>query len=127
MSKKQTYNGWKNYETWNVKLWIDNEQGSYEYWNEIAREVWEESETREPEYEGQTRAQGFLYDFSQRMKEEFETAKDDILEQQKLTCSTWADLLGAALSEVDWYEIAESYLSDLTIGALAEADSKEAE
>ena len=24
-----TYNGWKNYETWNVKLWLDNEQGTY--------------------------------------------------------------------------------------------------
>ncbi len=23
------YNGWTNYETWNVNLWIDNEYGSY--------------------------------------------------------------------------------------------------
>lgn len=28
------YNGWSNYETWNVKLWIDNEEGSYDYWRE---------------------------------------------------------------------------------------------
>ena len=25
-----TYNGWTNYETWNVALWIDNERGTYE-------------------------------------------------------------------------------------------------
>jgi hypothetical protein len=24
-----TYNGWKNWETWNVALWCDNEEGIY--------------------------------------------------------------------------------------------------
>ena len=29
-----TYNGWKNYETWNVALWIQNNQDLYD----VARE-----------------------------------------------------------------------------------------
>ena len=29
-----SYNGWKNYETWNVALWIGNDEGLYS----IARE-----------------------------------------------------------------------------------------
>lgn len=24
-----TYNGWTNYQTWNVPLWIDNEEATY--------------------------------------------------------------------------------------------------
>jgi hypothetical protein len=33
--KNQRYNGWKNYETWNVALWIGNDQGLYESAKEL--------------------------------------------------------------------------------------------
>jgi hypothetical protein len=28
--KDNTYNGWRNYETWNVALWLQNEEALYE-------------------------------------------------------------------------------------------------
>ena len=37
MNKKE-YNGWYNYETWMVNLWMDNTQQSHEAWRIIARE-----------------------------------------------------------------------------------------
>jgi hypothetical protein len=27
-----SYNGWTNYETWAVSLWLGNEESSYRHW-----------------------------------------------------------------------------------------------
>lgn len=82
------YNGWTNYETWLVKLWMDNDQGSYNYFQEMARE------------------NDNARDLADAIKEAHEAMLPDLE-------GFPADLMNAAMSEVNWREIAESILGDL--------------
>lgn len=98
MTRKE-YNGWTNYETWVVKLWVDNDEGSNNYWAEQADECLEQATRR---HFDASEATGLLAD---AIKEQHETALPDVQ-------GFAADLLNAAMSEVNWYEIAESLLND---------------
>ena len=86
------YNGWKNYETWVVALWIDNDQSTYNYSRELAQEY------RMPD--------GAKYPLADALKSW--VVNDLIPDVSGLA----GDLLGAALDEVNWFEIAENYLSE---------------
>lgn len=110
---EKTYNGWTNYETWNVKLWIDNEEPSYRYWRQTAQECYDEARVtpsanarltgREPF----TQEERATFDLAKRLKDEIEESMPD------LGSSIWADLLNAALSEVNWHEMAASMIDDV--------------
>lgn len=109
MSDESGYNGWKNYETWAVALWIDNDQGTYSHSRERVREIAEEA----PDDANVARAiwnieQAARYNTADWLKE---WVKDELLPD--LGASLAADLLGAACDEVDWSEIAENYLSEI--------------
>ena len=115
METDTTYNGWKNYETWAVALWIDNAQHTYEYARERGRDAMEEAKValdddharygwEITEEKIRNRAARILGD---ALKEEHEEAspcghRADI----------YADLMQAALDSVDWVEIAEHYLPE---------------
>ena len=95
-----SYQGWTNYETWAVSLWLDNEEGSYSYAGELAGESTEEAED-----EQYLEAKHILGDKLKRWMEE---------SMPDLGGTLWADLLNAAFSEVDWTEIAEHYFEEAT-------------
>lgn len=97
-----SYQGWTNYETWNVALWIANDQGSHTHWCERAAEAWEEAEEDAP----LTRSDKARHTLADELK-------DSHAEGFPLNgASTYSDLLGAALSEVNWGEIANGLFED---------------
>lgn len=102
-TRNNSYNGWKNYETWNVALWLDNEESSQRYWRDVTQECYDSAVAEKPF----TRDERARFDLAKRLQEEIVESAPD------LGASMWSDLLNAAMSEVDWLEIAESWLSDV--------------
>ena len=97
------YNGWTNYETWNVALWLDNDQGTEGLMREYAQECYDDAEGTQL----RTREQVATGELADRIREYLD-------ENNPVTdASVYSDLLGAALSEVNWREIAEHYIADL--------------
>lgn len=94
-----SYNGWTNWETWNLNLWRENEYSSYMYWRDIALEIAAESDNIDD-------AQRELGDrLSEAYHEELDYTVDEM--------SGWlADFVSRVLDDVNWYEIAEYMLTD---------------
>lgn len=101
------YQGWKNYETWNAALWMGNDSGSYDYWNETAEEIREDIAEYGPESEYWSDEEALRYQLADRMKDHFEEGNP-----LSGSADVYSDLMSAALSEVDWNEIAANWLSD---------------
>ncbi len=105
--EERGYNGWSNYETWAVSLWLDNEQSSYLHWREqAARHRLEAPNASGFRHGILTEEQEARCNFAKQLKEEV-TGASPLCE-----ASMYADLLGAALSEVDWLEIVDHWLSE---------------
>jgi hypothetical protein len=83
-----SYNGWKNYETWAVKLWLDNDESLYHTAMNLVEDEHEDASD---------------------LADSIQSFIDEIAPE---VTGLFSDLLNSALSEVDWVEIAESYISD---------------
>ena len=95
----QTYNGWTNYETWLVKLWMDNSEGDQKYWTSETAEVIA------------AREEFPISRLAERIKDWLDEIRDfhsDSIGESGLI----ADLLGAAIGAVDTVEIARHLLDD---------------
>ena len=94
----RTYNGWTNYETWVVNLWMDNEKGQQDYWIEEVQVALKQDNP--------------VMHFADRLKDEHEEAASYALAAAKYETGPLADLLNGALSEVNWREIAQHWIDD---------------
>lgn len=99
--EKPTYNGWSNYETWAVNLWLSNEEGSYRYWTDRTRELIAECMDEDADRSALSR---LARELEEAVSEECAIPKANLA----------ANLMTAALGEVDWCEIARSWIDDET-------------
>jgi hypothetical protein len=79
----EKYQGWANYPTWVVQSWLENDEGLYWHCRTLNRKY---TDTGKLAY----------------------ALKDWVCDLMPALEGLAADLLGYALDEVDWYEIAES-------------------
>lgn len=106
--EEKKYNGWKNYETWCVHLWLTNEEATYRYWRDTARQNRLEAPSCANVKEGiWSVEQVTRFNLADQLRSELEEASP--LE----AASMFSDLLTAAFSEVDWHEIADAFLEEL--------------
>jgi hypothetical protein len=106
MPADETYNGWKNYPTWAVNLWLSNDEGLYNATTELVAatiadpphtsEYWNADETRR-------------YNVADALKE-FATSDIDDGGLMPTLEGFPSDLLGYALDCVDWNQIANAWI-----------------
>lgn len=128
MTNETGYNGWKNYETWAIALWLDNDYGTYTLMRGSAmqsvEEVLQEAELDYQDVENRkAMVQKASYKLSESISEYIESNNPLASE-----ASVYTDLLNAAIHDADLIEIAEHYLEDdLVDEAIADWDFDEEE
>ena len=102
---EQGYNGWANYETWCVNLWLSNDEPLYRETLERTREAMDAAEADQIEHPYWDEAQCLRFGVADALKL---WVCDDLAPD--LGASFAADLLNSALASVNWEEIADSWL-----------------
>lgn len=96
-TEDKKHNGWTNYETWLVALWLDNEQYYQERCNEMALEERD------------------AYNLGKQIEEMLDAdhpfhGDNASKENQMYAASFWSDLINSAMRDVNYFEIAEHYI-----------------
>ena len=116
MTEEKKYNGWSNYETWNINLWLTNDQGTEAYINDLAQTAIDNAEADKDFTKKEDATTALSESIQQYIEENNPLAEDS---------SLYSDLLTTAIQEADFYEIAEAWLSEFDIEEDEEEDETE--
>lgn len=107
---EDAYNGWTNYATWNVKLWINNSEGDSETFALYARDaVLEHCETND---DGELVTPVDDSEKNEAAEQLAKQIEEWVDEQTPSDASCITDILRAALADIDYNEIAWSMIND---------------
>ena len=104
------YNGWSNYETWNFKLWLDNDQDVHNYIiNEIKKikAIGYDAEA----YEVSNFLRSYIDDNMPNLN--VSTKGQSVHGSMSDKNGFYQDILNTALRDINTHEIAESYLEEI--------------
>jgi hypothetical protein len=100
MAEDKTYNGWANYETWCVNLWLENDEGNYSTVLDKVDEITSNEENDDDAaYELSVWVRSFVEELAEATVPGLFDGGSFVL-----------DLYQAAISEVNWGEITDAWL-----------------
>ena len=106
----EEFYGWTNRETWVCKLWMDNDETSQTHWAEMAAQ---ELARLPLDSRVSSRWHSARQSLAEILRDTHDVIADDYISALP---GVLTDLLGTALSAVDWSEIAEALLEDAREG-----------
>jgi hypothetical protein len=93
---ENSYNGWSNYETWNFKLWLDNDQKTQEMvFNFVKTSVVFYKKSSDAIHNIRTQLEQYAQENAPELPNGF-----------------YSDILGASIRSVNYYQIADAYYYD---------------
>ena len=104
------YNGWSNYETWNFKLWLDNDETVHNYIIDEIKKIKAIGYDAEA-YEVSNFLRSYIDDNMPNLNvsTRSQSKYGSMCDKQGF----YLDILNTALRCINTYEVAESYLEDL--------------
>ena len=105
-----TYNGYSNYETWAVQLWIDNTESKSAFWRRLAEEVYNHQASEQVHFSKVEDATCIL---AEKLRDSYNNGMERILNDANVNGTVWADLLNASVCAVNFGEIAKNLMESV--------------